>query len=92
MLLFYCNILILGSQHSINFASCGCEPLPVTLARAKLWPATPHHPRMVFTFGLLDWVEALMLEAQVSLHDFCRSLTFRGGLKLLKVQHFMLSQ
>ncbi len=76
----------LGSQHSINFASCTCEPLPVTLARAQLWPATPHRPRLVFTFGLLDWAEALMLEAQVSLNDFCCSLAFRCRFKLLKVK------
>ena len=85
MLIFGIPVCV-GSQHSISFASCGCEPLPITLARAKLWPATPHHPRLVFTFGLLDWAEALMLEAQVSLNDFCRSLVFRCQLRSLKVQ------
>jgi len=81
------NLLYSGSQHSIQFTSCACEPLALTLARATLWPATPHHPRLVFTFGLLDLAEALMLEAQVSLHDFCQTLAFRCTWQVVKVCH-----
>lgn len=47
------------------------------MARMRLWPATPHNPRICFTFDLLDWVEALMLECQVPLKDFCASLHFK---------------
>lgn len=53
---------------------CSCEPIAVTLARAELWPATPTNPRFAYTFKLLNWIEALMLECQVSLKDFCQSL------------------
>lgn len=66
--------------------TCGCEPLPVTLTRAQLWPATPHNPHFAFTFSLLDWAEALMLECQVALKDFCNSLKFRCPFNVLKVR------
>lgn len=61
----------------MSFMCCNCEPIAVTLARAELWPATPTNPRCAFTFNLLDWIEALMLECQVSLKDFCAALRFR---------------
>ena len=74
-----------GMEHKICFASCSCEPLPVTMARAELWPATPHNPHFAFTFSLLDWAEALMLECQVALKDFCSSLKFLCPYSALKV-------
>lgn len=74
-----------GMEHKILFATCSCEPLPITLARAELWPATPHNPHFAFTFSLLDWAEALMLECQVALKDFCSSLKFRCPFNVLKV-------
>ena len=43
----------------------------MTLVRAELWPATPTSPKFAFSFALLDWAESLLLEAQVSLKDFC---------------------
>ena len=64
-------------EHTIEFVHCDCEPLAVTLIRAKFWPATPHSPRLVFPFSLLDWAESLLLECQVSLKDFCTALYFR---------------
>ena len=64
-------------EHDINFVHCNCEPLAVTLVRAQLWPATPHLPRLVFRFSLLDWIETLMVECQVALRDFCYALYFR---------------
>ncbi len=72
-------------EHPLHFMSCGCEPLPLTLFRANLWPATPHSPKLVFTFKLLDWVEALMLECQVALKDFCKALYFRCPYELKQV-------
>lgn len=60
----------------MNFVCCSCEPVGVTLVRADLWPATPKNPCLAFTFSLLNWAEALMLECQVSLKDFSNSLKF----------------
>lgn len=71
----------------MSFMSCGCEPLAVTMARAELWPATPTNPRYAFVFPLLDWAEALLLESQVSLKDFCNTLKYRCPFHLLKVNN-----
>ena len=45
----------------------------VTLVKARLWPATPSNPHLIFTFDLLDLAEALLLENQTALKDFCMS-------------------
>ena len=39
---------------------------------ARLWPATAQRPHLAFTFELLDWAEALLLECQVALKDLCK--------------------
>ena len=67
------------------FATCGCEPIAVTLVRVRLWPATPQNPRYAFCFDLLDWCEALLLECQVSLKDLCEALYFKCPYLVVKV-------
>lgn len=79
-----------GVEHSIQIKSCGCEPLSSTLIRAHLWPATPQFPKRVFTFKLLDWMEALMLECQVALKDFCQALYFMCQYSHVKVSDKLL--
>ena len=85
------SIMIIGLEHQLLFITCSCELLSVTLARAELWPATPTNPRYAFSFTLLDWAEALLLESQVALKDFCKSLSFRCPFHLLKVFTLILS-
>ena len=68
------DVFTIGMEHSIFFVYCTCEALAITLVRAELWPATPTSPKFTFSFALLDWAESLLLEAQVSLKDFCSSL------------------
>ena len=64
-------ITCLGMEHNIQFIHCDCEPLPLTMVRANLWPNLwPQHPRYVFTFNILDWAEALLLESHVALKIF----------------------
>lgn len=72
-LMYMCFI---GSTHKFRFVSCDCEPLAVILSRTKLWPASPTNPRFAFSFALLDWAEALLLECQVALKDFSSALKF----------------
>ena len=43
------SVVLAGIEHSVTVVSCGCEPLAVTLARARLWPATPQFLRYAFT-------------------------------------------
>ena len=76
---------VIGINHKIRFTTCNCEPLAVTLARARLWPATPSNPRFAFTFELLDLAEAFLLECQVATRDYCQALQFRNPFPKLKV-------
>lgn len=57
----------------------------VTLVRAHLWPASPQRPHIAFTFDLLDWAEALLLECQVAMKDLCKALYFRSPHLVVKV-------
>ena len=68
-----CIRISAGAEHNVTFCSCQCEPTAVTLVRARLTPASPRLPKLAFTFDLLDWAEALLLECQVALSDFCKA-------------------
>ena len=74
-----------GTEHKIEFAYCQCEPLVVTLVHARLWPASPQRPQIAFTFDMLDWAEALLLECQVAMKDLCKALRFRSPHLVIKV-------
>ena len=50
-----------------------------------IWPASPYFPQLAFTFGIMDWLEALMMECQVALKDFCAALYFRCPFVVKKV-------
>ena len=78
--------VFVGVEHSIHFICCSCEPLAVTLVRAKLWPATPHYPKYAYSFKLLDLAESLLLECQVALKDFCQALYFLCPYSIKKVK------
>ena len=61
-------------EHKVKFICCDCEATSITLVRAGLWPASPKNPQVAYTFELLNVMEALMLECQVSLKDFCEAV------------------
>ena len=42
--------------------------------RLRYWPATPSRPSIAFSFALMDWIEALLLECQVAVRDFTLAL------------------
>lgn len=46
----------------------------LTLMRFHYWPATPSRPSIAFSFALMDWMEALLLECQVAVQDFTLAL------------------
>ena len=81
--------LFIGFEHMVLFKTCGCEDLVVMLVKAKLWPATPCNPHLVFTFDLLD-LAALLLESQTALKDFCMSLSYRCPFFIPKVSVYIL--
>ena len=77
--------MLLGIEHEIFLVSCECESTAVTMTRARMWPASPLKPRLAFSFDLLNWAEALLLECQVSVNDFCKALNFKCPHLVFKV-------
>ena len=77
--------LYLGCYHCISVTFCGCESEATTLMKAHLFPATPKQPQLAFTFTLLDWFEALMLECQVSAQDFVGAIGVMTDSIIMKV-------
>jgi len=80
-----------GMEHHITFCCCQCEPAAVTMVRARLSPASPRFPQLAFTFELLDWAEALLLECQVALGDLCKALYFKCPHLVNKVLYYHIS-
>ena len=63
-----------GPPRKLIICFCQCEPDVVTLTRLRYWPGTPSRPGIVFSFSLLDWLQALLLECQVPVSDFSSAL------------------
>ena len=61
-------IILLGLEHQVLLHCCDCEP---DMVRARMWPASPQFPRLAFSFEMMDWVEALLLECPVAVKEFC---------------------
>ena len=40
------------------------------------WPASPSRPVLAFSFSFLDWLEALLLECQIAVNDYCDAVEF----------------
>lgn len=57
----------------------------VTLVELGYWPATPSRPNLAFSFLFLDWMEALLLESQVVVQDYCNAVEFMLKDKLSEV-------
>ena len=70
--------------------SCPCEAFPVSLVRLRLWPTSSKNPTIALTFDLLNWMEALLLECQVSVNDFCKALDFKIPRYVIVRYHWLL--
>ena len=57
-----------GCFYSVCVSFCGCKTEAEVLLQLHLFPATPKRPQLAFPYRVLDWLEALMLECQVSVH------------------------
>ena len=62
----------------------------MTMVRARMWPASPQYPRLAFSFEMMDWVEALLLECQVAVKEFCGALYFKCPYVIGKVCYIAL--
>lgn len=60
----------------IDILFCSCMEDALTLIQLHYWPSSPTRPSTAFSFQLLDWVEALFLECQVSMQDFAAAFEF----------------
>lgn len=74
-----------GCYHSVCVTFCGCESEVETLMRSRLFAATPKQPKLAFTFDLLDWFEALILECQVPAQDFVAAIGVLTDSQLMRV-------
>ena len=72
-----------GPPKCLDIQFCSCEEDAITLMRLQYWPATPVRPSTAFSFQLLDWLEALLLECQVSLHDVSAAVQFLNDKKVV---------
>ena len=70
----------------VNVSFCSCEAEAVTLVRFSLWPATPTNPTFAFHQDLLLWLEALLVEACIGADAFCRTLDYKVGKRLVRMQ------
>ena len=52
-----------------------------------MWPSTPNNSHLTFTFDFMDWIEALVLECQVALQDFCKALIYKCPYLIIKVNY-----
>lgn len=81
----YIYIVIIGIPRHAEVGFCKCKSDALTLTELGYWPATPTRPNLAFSFEFLDWMEALLLEAQVVVLDYCSAVEFMLKDKLSKV-------
>ena len=80
------KVFVIGVQHSITFTFCQCFDEIGTLIQFELFPGTPKPPTVAFSFQLLDYLEALLLECQVAVSDFTAALKIMSASPIMKVQ------
>ena len=73
-------------QHSITFTFCQCFGEVETLIQFELFPATPKRPTVAYSFQLLDYLEALLLECQVAVSDFTAALKVMSASPFMQVR------
>ena len=62
-----------------------CESVALTMVRARIWPGSPSNPHLGFTFDLMEWANALLLECQVAIKDFCSAIVYKCPYFQMKV-------
>jgi len=76
------KVFDISGLHTVRVTYCFCDGnglqqpgnRRVQLLRARLFPATWHHPGTVFTFRLLDYAHKLQTQSKINLYDFYVSL------------------
>ena len=60
-------------------------PDALRLMELGYWPATPSRPVLAFSLCFMDWMECLLLECQVSVHDYSHAVEMLVKEKFEKV-------
>jgi len=71
-----CSDSHLGVPCIAEVTFCKCKSDAVVLTELGYWPATPSRPNLDFSFSFFDWMEALLLEAQVATQDYRTAVEF----------------
>ena len=74
-----------GIPYHLNVQFCKCVPDALRLINLGYWPATPTRPVLAFTFSFMEWLEALLLECQISVQDFSNAVEMMIKEKIMKV-------
>ena len=75
----------LGKPYTLHVQFCKCQADLLRLIEIGYWPATPTRPVLAFTRTFMDWMEALLLECQVSVQDFSCAVEMIIKEKFMKV-------
>ena len=77
--------MYLGTPCRLNVQFCKCVPDALRLINLGYWPATPTRPILAFTCSFMEWLEALLLECQISVQDFSNAVEIMIKEKIMKV-------
>lgn len=65
-----------GVPRQLNISFCKCKNDSLRIMELGYWPASPSRPVLAFSFSFFDWLEALLLECQIALNDYCDAVEF----------------
>ncbi len=66
----------IGVPRQLNISFCKCKNDSLRIMELGYWPASPSRPVLAFSFSFLDWLEALLLECQIAVNDYCDAVEF----------------
>ncbi len=75
-----CNamLFIAGDEKECDVCFCDCISDTRILLSHGLWPISPSKPVFAIEVQLMDLLECLFLESQVSLNSFCSALRWKN--------------
>ena len=74
------TLLFTGFQKTAEMEFCDCVPDCIVLLKHGLWPASPASPVTALEIDMMDFLECLFLESQLSLKSFCSALKWKNVL------------
>ncbi len=72
------ELFITGDEKECDVCFCDCTSGANILLAHGLWPASPTTPVLAVEIPLMDFLESLFLESQVSLSSFCNAIKWKN--------------